>query len=78
MKLPIKQTSDGEAPLWHDADGKYIDYDEVTAILNRYAYVTKDALDCSDGRWMILDQSFDGASLEEGIDNAIKEDGVSL
>jgi hypothetical protein len=35
MKLPIKQTDDGEAPLWHDADGTYISYEEITAILNR-------------------------------------------
>jgi hypothetical protein len=34
MKLPVKMTDDGEAPLWHDADGKYISYEEITELLN--------------------------------------------
>lgn len=73
MKLPITQTDDGEAPLWYDAAGNYIDYDEVTAILNRYAHITKDALDCGDGKWMILDQTYEGPTLEEAIDDAISK-----
>jgi hypothetical protein len=34
MKLPVKMTDDGESPLWHDADGKYISYEEITELLN--------------------------------------------
>lgn len=42
LKAPIVQTSDGEAPLWHDADGQYISYEDITEILNEYAAATVD------------------------------------
>lgn len=43
IKAPIKQDSDGAAPIWHDADGQYISYEDITEILNEYAKLQTDA-----------------------------------